>query len=138
MGSLIIIAAMFALLWLLLIRPQRQKQVAHQRMIDSVAEGDEILMTGGIFGVVNYIDEEENELHVEIAENVVVRVDRRAVGQALAADEEVDEDADEELEEELDEAPALEDSEPRAEGERAVEEAAGEPVRPDPTATERR
>ena len=138
MGSLIIIAAMFALLWLLLIRPQRQKQVAHQRMIDSVAEGDEILMTGGIFGVVNYIDEEENELHVEIAENVVVRVDRRAVGQVFSADAEVDEEVEGELEEELDEAPALEDSEPRAEGERAVEEAAGEPVRPDPTATERR
>ena len=36
MASLILIVALFALLWLLLIRPQRQKQATQQRLIDSV------------------------------------------------------------------------------------------------------
>ena len=137
MGSLIIIAAMFALLWLLLIRPQRQKQVAHQRMIESVEEGDEILTTGGIFGVVNFIDEEESELHVEIAEGVVVRVDRRAVGQVFTVDE-VDEEEAEDAVALDDERPALEESAPRAEAEEAADEQPDPAVRPDSTATERR
>jgi preprotein translocase subunit YajC len=140
-GSLIIIAAMFALLWLLLIRPQRQKQLQHQRMIESVEEGDEILMTGGIFGVVNYIDEEENELHVEIAKDVVVRVDRRAVGQVFGADEDDDAAAeDDDAAGETLEAgdAALEESGPRAEAEEAVDEGPHGTMRADPTATERR
>jgi preprotein translocase subunit YajC len=105
LGSLIVIIAMFALLWLLLIRPQRARQQQQERMIDSVDVGDEILTSGGIIATVRGVDDDANELHVEIAPGIEVRMDRRAVGAIVqkdetdAEDEAVAEDEDAEPEE---------------------------------------
>ena len=95
MASLIVIVAMFALLWLLLIRPQRAKQQQQQHMLQSVDVGDEILTSGGIIAVVRGVDDEANELHVEIAPGIEVRMDRRAVGAIVTKDEADEGDADE-------------------------------------------
>jgi len=78
LATLILIVAMFVLLWVLLIRPQRQRQQEQQRLIESVEPGDEILTVGGIYGIDQELDEEE-DLIVEIAEGIHVRVARRAV-----------------------------------------------------------
>jgi preprotein translocase subunit YajC len=94
MASLILIVAMFALLWLLLIRPQRMKQAQQQRMIDTVEPGDEVLTVGGIYGIVEEIDEED-DLVVEIAEGIQVRVARRAVASVVKPDDEEDEETGE-------------------------------------------
>jgi preprotein translocase subunit YajC len=105
LASLILIVAMFALLWLLLIRPQRQKQAEQNRLIESVEPGDEILTVGGIYGIVEEIDEDD-DLVVEIAEGIQVRIARRAVA-AVVKPEDEDHEEDEiagELEEPLDEA----------------------------------
>lgn len=92
MGSLIIIAAMFVLLWVLLIRPQRKRQLDQQRLLESVAVGDEVLTVGGLYGIVREIDEDD-DLIVEIAEGIQVRIARRAVGGVVKPeDEEPDED----------------------------------------------
>jgi len=93
-SSLIIIIAMFALLWVLLIRPQRAKQQQQQKMLSSVEPGDEILTVGGLYGIVQELDEDE-DLIVEIAEGIHVRVARRAVATVVKPDDEdADEDAD--------------------------------------------
>lgn len=92
MGSLIILAAMFVLLWVLLIRPQRARQQQQRTMLSSIEPGDEILTVGGIYGIVREIDEED-DLIVEIAEGIQVRVARRAVGGVVKPDED-DDDAD--------------------------------------------
>ena len=94
-GSLILLAAMFVLLWVLLIRPQRRRQQEQQQLISSVEPGDEVLTVGGLYGIVRDIDEED-DLIVEIADGIQVRVARRAVGGVVKPDE--DEDL-EELEE---------------------------------------
>ena len=94
MGSLIIIAAMFALLWLLLIRPQRAAQQKRDQMTQDVDVGDEILSSGGLFGTVRGVSEDDEQLFVEIAPGVEVRMDRRAVGAVVSSD-----DSDEEVEE---------------------------------------
>jgi len=113
-SSLIIIIAMFALLWVLLIRPQRAKQQQQQRMLSSVEPGDEILTVGGLFGIVQEIDEDD-DLVVEIAEGIHVRVARRAVATVVKPD---DEDADEDT---LDGEAELDDGEETvAEGEAEV------------------
>jgi preprotein translocase subunit YajC len=96
-GSLIIIAAMFVLLWALLIRPQRAKQQAQQRMLSEVAPGDEILTVGGIYGIVVEVEEDDDEdLVVEIADGIHVRVARRAVAAVVKPDEDEDEGAEHE------------------------------------------
>ena len=96
MGSLIIIAAMFALLWLLLIRPQRAAAQKRERLVHDVDVGDEILSSGGVYGTVSGVSEDEEQLFVEIAPGVEVRMDRRAIGAIVSSDdsEEDTDDAD--------------------------------------------
>jgi len=92
LGSLIIIAAMFALLWLLLIRPQRAAQAKRERMVQEVDVGDEILSSGGVYGTVRGVSDDDEQLFVEIAPGVEVRMDRRAVGAIVTTDETADPD----------------------------------------------
>ena len=91
MGYLIILIALFAALWLFLIRPQRRRQVAQTRMQDDLASGDEILTAGGIYGTVRGIEDEVVQL--EIAPGTIVRLDRRAV--AAVVPEETEPEAEE-------------------------------------------
>lgn len=76
-GYVIILIAVFGLMWLLLIRPQRRRQLAQARMQDEVNVGDDVLTAGGIHGTVREIEGEI--VHVEIAPGTTVRLDRRAV-----------------------------------------------------------
>ena len=76
-GYVIILIAVFGLMWLLLIRPQRRRQLEQARMQDKVEVGDDVLTAGGIHGTVREIDGEI--VHVEIAPGTTVRLDRRAV-----------------------------------------------------------
>ena len=91
MASLILLLAMFVLLWVLLIRPQRQRQQKQQQLLSSVEPGDEVLTVGGLYGIVRGIDEED-DLIVEIAEGIQVRIARRAVGGVVKPEEEEDEE----------------------------------------------
>jgi preprotein translocase subunit YajC len=77
-SSLIILLAMFVLLWAVLIRPQRMKQRAQQQMLSQIDPGDEILTVGGIYGIVVEV-EDDDDLVVEIADGIHVRIARRAV-----------------------------------------------------------
>ena len=108
MATLILLAAMFVLLWVLLIRPQRQRQQKHQSLLSSVEPGDEILTVGGLYGIVQEIDDED-DLVVEVAEGIHVRIARRALA-AVVKPEEADED-DETDGEVLDEEELVNDSE---------------------------
>lgn len=90
MASLILLLAMFVLLWVLLIRPQRQRQLKQQQLLSSVEPGDEILTVGGLYGIVRDVDEED-DLIVEIAEGIQVRIARRAVGGVVKPEDEDDE-----------------------------------------------
>ena len=66
MAQVIVIVALFALLWLFFIRPQRQRVQAQQALVSAVAVGDEILTAGGIYGTVLEV-RGDNELLLEIA-----------------------------------------------------------------------
>jgi preprotein translocase subunit YajC len=90
LATLILLVAMFALLWLLLIRPQRRRQQEQKHLLASVEPGDEVLTVGGLYGIVREIDEED-DLIVEIADGIQVRIARRAVGGVVKPEEEVDE-----------------------------------------------
>ena len=91
MATLILLAAMFVLLWALLIRPQRQRQQKHQNLLGSIEPGDEILTVGGLYGIVREIDEED-DLIAEIADGIQVRIARRAVAGVVKPDDETDEE----------------------------------------------
>jgi preprotein translocase subunit YajC len=99
-GSLIILVALFAVLWIVMIRPQRAKQQKQRELLSSVEPGDEILTVGGIYGIVQEIEDEEDgeDLIVEIADGIHVRVARRAVATVVKPDTEDDDAADEDAE----------------------------------------
>ena len=76
-GFLLIVVA-FAFLYFVLIRPQKKKQLDARRMLDAVKVGDEVITAAGIYGRVTELH--DDDLTVEIAPQVNVRVARRAIG----------------------------------------------------------
>ena len=93
MAQLILLLAMLVLLWALLIRPQRSRQRQQQEVLSAVEPGDEIITVGGLYGIVQEIDDED-DLIVEVADAVHVRIARRAVAGVVKPDDETDEDED--------------------------------------------
>ena len=88
MGMILMLVAMFAIMYFFMIRPQQKKQKEIQNFRKSIVKGQEIITAGGLLGFVRDIDEMNNILIVEISSGVRVRVDRNsvfAVGQAPAA-----------------------------------------------------
>lgn len=77
MGQLLFFGLFFAAMWFLLIAPQRKKQKAHQQMIKSLGTGDEVLTTGGIYGIVTNV--KDDRLVVRIAEGTKVEVARGSI-----------------------------------------------------------
>jgi preprotein translocase subunit YajC len=86
MQAVIGIAILLGLGWLLVVVPSKRRRRAHQAMQDDLVEGDEIITAGGIHGTVR--EAGEAQIRVEIADGVVVTLDRRAVA-AVARDVEV-------------------------------------------------
>jgi len=79
MGLLPIIL-MFVILYFLMIRPQMKKAKEHKEMLEKLQKGDEVVAVG-ILGKVAKLD--ENYVALEVADNVVIQVQRQAVNQLL-------------------------------------------------------
>ena len=88
----IFIALMLAVMWFLLIRPQRRRQADQARMLAELSIGDQIVTAGGLYGRVRRLDEER--LTVEIAPGTTVHVARRAVAAVVPPEEELEAAAD--------------------------------------------
>ena len=142
MPGLLIIVALFALMYVLMIRPQRAKAQQQQRTLSTVAPGDEVLTVGGIYGIVQELeaDEDGGDLIVEIADGIHVRVARKALASIVKPEEDGDEEGIDDGENVVDgEAELVHEAELPAAGVEEVngEEgtvktgAAGEPVPPD-------
>jgi preprotein translocase subunit YajC len=110
MSSIIILLFLLLLFWLLLVRPQRSRARQQQALIASLEPGDEVVSTGGIYGTITRI--EGDDLYVEIAEGLEVRMARRAVAGYVEPVDEADDEAD-------DEPAELEDGPPEDHGEHA-------------------
>jgi preprotein translocase subunit YajC len=85
-ASILIIVILFALFWLLLVRPQRRRQAEQNALIQNIEVGDEIVTAGGLFGHVKTVA--DDELLVEIAPGTNVRIARRAVAGIVGPEEE--------------------------------------------------
>ncbi len=79
--SMLLILAMFAVLYFLMIRPQMKRAKEHKAMLEKLSVGDEVITNGGIAGVVRAIG--DSFITVEIAERVEIRVQKGAVGNVL-------------------------------------------------------
>ena len=85
MPGYIFILVLLLLMWFLLIRPQRKRQVEQQRMIDALRDGQEVVTAGGLYGTVMGVY--EDEVRVEIAKGIEVRVAKRAIAGIVDGDD---------------------------------------------------
>ena len=85
MPGYFLILVMLALMWLLLIRPQRRRQLEQRQLLERVAPGDEIVTAGGLYGTVK--DVSGDEVRLVIAPGTTVRVAKRAVAAIVSPDE---------------------------------------------------
>jgi len=73
---------LFAIWYLLIIRPQNKQQQEHRKSLAAVKKGDEVVTGGGLRGRVTKVA--ETEVEVEIAQGVKVRVIKSTLSQVLA------------------------------------------------------
>ena len=85
MGFLLFLVLGFVLMWFLIVMPQRRRQQATDQMIDGLAVGDYVVTAGGLYGTVTELG--EDDLGLEIAPDVEVRVAKKAIGAVIPPDE---------------------------------------------------
>ena len=79
MSMIIMMVAIFAIMWFFMIKPQQKKQKESQKFQNELTEGTEVITGGGIHGVVKSIDLAKNTVDVKIARDVVVTVEKTSV-----------------------------------------------------------
>ncbi|WP_231123769.1 preprotein translocase subunit YajC [Nocardioides sambongensis] len=92
-ASLLWIAAIAVIFWLLIIRPAQRRQKAMQQMQSGLDVGDRVLLTSGVFATIAEIT--DDDLAVEVAPGVVLRVVRGAIGSKVDRSDEAEESDDE-------------------------------------------
>ncbi len=71
---LIMMVAIFAVMWLFMIRPQQKKQKKIREFQNALKEGDKVVTGGGLYGTVKRVNVQENTIDIEVARGVVVTV----------------------------------------------------------------
>lgn len=72
MPSFLFLVLMIGAMWFLLFAPQRKKEKEHKKMVEALAAGDEILLTGGIYGEITSV--RPDRFIVRIGDNTKVEV----------------------------------------------------------------
>ena len=67
----------FALFYLILIRPQQKRQKAHAALVSALQTGDKVITSGGIHGIVSNV--KERTVLVKVADNTKIEMDRSAI-----------------------------------------------------------
>lgn len=75
---------MFAALYFLLIAPQKKRMKEHQKMVDSLEVGDDVITVGGILGKV--VGKKEKTFSIRVADNVKIEVLRSAIQTVIKQD----------------------------------------------------
>lgn len=72
--TLIPIPLIFVVFWFLILRPQQKRMKEHREMVQGAKRGDTVVTSGGIVGKVTKVKDDDDEVEVEIADGVRVRV----------------------------------------------------------------
>ena len=71
----------FVIMYFLILRPQQKRMKDHRNMVAELKRGDQVVTQGGLIGKVT--DVKDDELSVEIAQGVKVRVVRATIAQVV-------------------------------------------------------
>ena len=89
--SLLPLVLIFAVFYFFLIRPQQKKAQQQKELLAGLRRGDKVVTNGGLIGVISKVISDQ-EVQVEIAEGVRVRVVRAMISQILSKTEPVSDD----------------------------------------------
>ncbi|MBQ8361267.1 MAG: preprotein translocase subunit YajC [Bacteroidaceae bacterium] len=78
-SMIIMMVAIFAIMWFFMIRPQQKKQKEIMNFRKNLSVGQEVMTAGGIYGQVKSIDEATNVVVLEIASGVKIKIDRNSI-----------------------------------------------------------
>ena len=107
-GMFVPLILIFVVFYFLMIRPQQKKQKTHREMIGALRRGDRIVTNGGLIGAISRVAN-DNELIVEVASGVKVRVLRSMVAELLSKPQPVRRRAKQEVEDEIEDGDDEED-----------------------------
>ena len=85
--SFVPLILIFVIFYFFLIRPQQKKAKEHKAMVEALRRGDQVLTQSGIYGKVVKVKEGEDEIEVEIAKDVKIRLLRSAVASVISKTE---------------------------------------------------
>jgi len=85
-GQFIPLILIFAIMYFLLIRPQQKRLKEHKSMVAALRRGDQVVTQGGLIGKVSKV-KEEDEVEVELADGVRVRVVRNTIAKVVSKTE---------------------------------------------------
>lgn len=95
--SLLPLLLIVVVFYFFLIRPQQKKVQQQKAMLGALRRGDRVITSGGIIGIVTKIINDQ-EIQVEIAEDVKVRVARSMIADVVSNTEPLPESQDEKQE----------------------------------------
>jgi len=78
MGLVPLVLVLF-IFYFLIIRPQQKRQREHNKMLESLGKGDQILTSGGLYATIQDVKSKENKIVAIIADGVKVEIARSAV-----------------------------------------------------------
>lgn len=79
--SIVLLVAMIAVFYFLLIRPQSKRAKEHKKMIEELAKGDEVVTNGGVLGRI--IEVGETFTTVEVADGTQLQIQKNAVAHVM-------------------------------------------------------
>jgi preprotein translocase subunit YajC len=82
LGGILPLILIFGIMYFLMIRPQQKKIKQHQAMVAALRKGDQVVTAGGLIGKVTKVGA-ENDIEVEIASGVKVKVVQHTISQVL-------------------------------------------------------
>ena len=91
-GFLLVMVGAFAVLYFLIIYPQRKKEKARQHeretMLSALKKNDHVMTIGGIHGIVASVTDQEVALKIDERNDVRIRVSREAISKVVTAEDE--------------------------------------------------
>ena len=76
---LIMMVALFAIMWFFMIRPQQKKQKEIKKFQNALETGEKVVTAGGVYGTVRSVELDKNIINVEIAKGIIISVDKGCV-----------------------------------------------------------
>jgi preprotein translocase subunit YajC len=80
-SQFLLMVVIFGVFYLIVVRPMRRKQMQTEAMIDRLKNGDKVLTSGGIYGTV--VGVTEDQIQLRVAEHVKIQVAKSAVTQLV-------------------------------------------------------